>query len=263
MRFQDIEFDEFAIFSKDGPVDRYLARFTTDAARNSAFWHLGAVMAIICSVPPGASRAELKPRSFPWWSLRARHTKLLGDELAQRYIPVSANAAITSLRGVLRECQKLRLMTESDCQAACGVRWVRSKRDRRRIDKDQLAAMFSACKSGREPIRFRDGAIVALVLECGFARSEAVRLSLADYDLQNRKVTRSSPSAELQVSARAHGWIADWLVWRGVEPGPLLCPVAPDGRIRMTHIRPISVLQRLVALARRVGIRERAIFREI
>jgi integrase len=262
MRFRDIEFDEFAIFSKDGPVDKYLARFSTDAARKSAFCHLGAVMAIICSVPPGASRADLNPRSFPWWSLRARHTELLGDELAQRYIPVSANAAIASLRGVLRECQKLRLMTESDCEAASAVRWVRSKKDRHKIDRDQLAAMFSACKSGREPIRFRDGAMVALVLECGFVRSEAVRLTLADYDLESRKVTNSSPAAELRVSARAHGWIADWLVWRGAEPGPLLCPVAADGRIKMTPIQPHAVLQRLVVLAKRIGIRECSIFRE-
>jgi integrase/recombinase XerD len=88
------------------------------------------------------------------------------------------------VRGVLREAWELGLMTAEEHQRAASVRSVRGERllRGRALSPGELRALFAACKSDQTPAGTRDAALLAVLYGSGLRRSEAIALSVGDYN---------------------------------------------------------------------------------
>jgi site-specific recombinase XerD len=179
-------------------VTVYLARLAP-GSRRTMRQALG-VIAMLCVPGPGEAP---EPEAFPWWHLRAEHTKALRAQLAEHYRFSTANKMLSALRGVLREAWELGLMETDADHRAVAFRAVRGQRAAqatgRSLARGELRALIAACLEPRparkgEPAALsdkgrRDAALVALGYGCGLRRDELASLLIGDVDLLARRVT--------------------------------------------------------------------------
>ena len=157
------------------------------------------VIAAICL--PGADPVPT-PEEFPWWHLRAEHTKAVRAQLSGRYRFSTANKMLSALRGVLREAWELGLMETDAYHRAAAIRAVRGQRAAqatgRSLARAELRALIQvslepvAPRARETPVLSdkgrRDAALVALGYGCGLRRDELASLLVGDVDLAMRRV---------------------------------------------------------------------------
>lgn len=221
------------------PVAVYLARLAPGSRRTM----LAAMKVIAAVLAPGAT-----PETLPWHRLRYQHTQAVRAALADRYAPGGANKMLCALRGVLKECRRLGLMTAEDATAAADLAPVRGSRlpAGRALAHAELRALFETAAP-------RDAALLAVLCGCGLRRAEAAGLDLADYDRAAAALrVRGKGNKERRVPvppdvARA---LAAWLAVRGIEPGALFWSQDP-GHLgdRLTPDGARTVLARLASRA--------------
>ena len=179
------------------PASVYLARLAP-GSRRTMRQALG-VIAAICL--PGSDEVPA-PEDFPWWHLRAEHTKAVRARLAERYRFSTANKMLSALRGVLREAWELGLMETDAYHRAAAIRAVRGQRAAqatgRSLARAELRALIEASleptapRAGETPVLSdkgrRDAALVALGYGCGLRRDELASLLVGDVDLAMRRV---------------------------------------------------------------------------
>lgn len=208
----------------------------------------------------GAPSAE----ALPWHEMRYQHTHALRARLAEGYAPATAKRIISAIRGVLRQCYRLGLMTEADYRRAIDLPPVRGSRVARgrALSQNELVSLFKACKM-HTPLGTRDAALVALLYGGGLRRSEAVSIRIEDLTEADGGaiIVRGKGNKERTVwlpegTMRA---IEPWLAMRGPDPGPLLLATADRGRAvapqPWQHMCPESVRNALRKLAKRAGVR--------
>ena len=157
------------------------------------------VIAAICL--PGSDEVPT-PEDFPWWHLRAEHTKAVRAQLSGRYRFSTANKMLSALRGVLREAWELGLMDTDAYHRATAIRAVRGQRAAqatgRSLARAELRALIEASLEPKAPRAGeaavlsdkgrRDAALVALGYGCGLRRDELASLLVGDVDLAMRRV---------------------------------------------------------------------------
>jgi integrase len=222
------------------PADRnpalvYLASLAPGSRRTQR----GALSAIADLLLPGSDLA-----TFPWGHLRYQHTQAIRSKLAEAHAPATANRILAALRSVIREAWRLGMMSAEDYQRAVDVRSVPGERAKqaevgRHIQAGELKALLDACADGTRS-GARDAAIIAIAYTCGLRRAEIAALTLADYDRDNQTlIVRRGKGNKERVVPLADGALnalADWLHWRGNEPGPLFYAINRGGHIvRQAH----------------------------
>jgi integrase/recombinase XerD len=176
-----------------------------------------------------------------WGRLRYQHTHLLRTVLADTgCAPATANRHLAALRGVLKECWRLGLMSAEDYQRSADLAPIRGTRlpRGRALPAGELRALFAACalssSSGADTGRtqrqaerhkqrqlaraVRDAALLALLYGSGLRRAEAVALDVADYDEQagTLKVRGKGNKERLaHLSDGAAAALDDWMTVRG------------------------------------------------
>lgn len=193
-----------------------------------------------------------------WHELRYAHTQAIRAKLAERYSFRTANLHLAALRGVLKEAWRLGLMSAEDYHQAADVEAVRGHRELagRHVQRTELRDLFAVCGSG--PAGVRDAALLAILAGAGLRRSEAVALTLPDYEPSTGalRVTRGkgNKARTAYVTNSARVALERWLAVRGSEPGALLCPVRRGGRIEIRHMTDGALRLRCVALAERAAV---------
>src|SRR5215204_3878576 len=175
----------------EDPVLAYLARLSPGSRRT--------MRASLETIARLASAGQVGALDFPWWMLRYQHAEAIRGRLAEAYAPATANKMLSAMKGVLKSCWRLGLMT-------AGV---------------------------------RDAAMLALLYVGGLRRTELASLRLSDYDPEERTVRiRGKGNKERQVYAEggADLLLSAWLELRGeADPEePLFLPVRKDGVVRHT-----------------------------
>ena len=157
---------------------------------------------------------------FPWWLLRYQHSEAIRGRLAEAYAPATANKMLSAMKGVLKSCWRLGLMTADERDRASDVEPVRGTRlpPGRSIPRGELRSFFEVCAAEandpRMPARgVRDAAMLALLYVGGLRRTELASLRLSDYDPEewavrvrgkgNKERRGSTPRAELTSCSRA------------------------------------------------------------
>src|SRR5829696_3082089 len=190
-----------------------------------------------------ASSGEVGALDFPWWLLRYQHAEAIRGRLAEGYAPATANKMLSAMKGVLKSCWRLGLMSADERDRASDVEPVRGTRlpPGRSIPRGELRSLFEVCAAEANDPRVRargvrDASMLALLYVGGLRRPELAGLKLSDYDPETRTLRlRGKGNKERQVYAEggAELLLARWLAIRGIgDPGdPLFLPVRKDGEI--------------------------------
>jgi len=175
--------------------------------------------------------------------LRYQHAEAIRGRLAEAYAPATANKMLSAMKGVLKSCWRLGLMTADERDRASDVEPVRGTRlpPGRSIPRGELRSLFEACADEANDPRMRargvrDAAMLALLYVGGLRRTELAGLRLSDYDPEGKTVRiRGKGNKERQVYAEGGAGLllAGWLKLRGQgdSKDPLFLPVRKDGRV--------------------------------
>jgi site-specific recombinase XerD len=168
---------------------------------------------------------------------------------------------LAAVRGVLRECWELGMMSAEDYHRASAVRAVRGERLQRgrALNMGELRSLRSVCKADKNlAAGARDAALIAVLYGSGLRRSEAVALSLTNYDSDTGTLTvREGKGNKDRVCYAASGqeeFIERWLHLRGTAPGPLFCHVAKGGKVKIRQITDRAVLYIVQRRAKQAGV---------
>lgn len=225
------------LFARDeNPVLAYLARLSPGSRR--------AMRGSLETIARTASAGEVGALEFPWWLLRYQHAEAIRGKLAESYAPATANKMLSAMKGVLKSCWRLGLMSADERDRASDVEPVRGTRlpPGRSIPRGELRSLFEACAEEAKNPKLRargvrDAAMLALLYVGGLRRAELAGLKLSDYDPETRTVrVRGKGNKERRVYAEggADLLLAGWLDARGEgEPDdPLFLPVRKDGEVQ-------------------------------
>jgi integrase len=200
------------------------------------------------------------PLSAPWHRLSYAHTAALRAQLASRYAPSTANRLLAALRGVLRECRRLGLISADAERAAGDVAPVRGQRlpTGRALDQAEIAALMRACAADASPAGRRDAALIAVGYVGGLRRAELADLDLADYAPSSGALTiragKGNKDRRVFLNRPTRLLVDAWRAARGAAPGPLFLPISKAKRIMARRLRAQSVATILRARAAQAAI---------
>ncbi|HEX6068191.1 MAG TPA: tyrosine-type recombinase/integrase [Longimicrobiaceae bacterium] len=234
------------------PVAVYLAQLAPNSRR--------AVRSDLARIAALLSRADADLHALPWHRLRYEHVAAIRQRLAEEYAPASANRMLSSLRGVLRECWNLGLLSGDEYHRAIRVKPVKGSRlpAGRALSAGEIRTLFRACAHDPRPAGARDAALLAVLYGAGVRRAEAVQLDLADFapDSGELRVRSGKGNKDRLTYVQGLGCTAVevWLQLRGRDPGPLFVPIHRSGRVRMRRMREQSIYDILKRRAAAAGI---------
>ena len=227
------------------PAALYLAQLGA-GSRRAMRQALDAAAALVSG---GRADAE----TLDWAALRYQHTAALRAALGDRYAPASANKALSAVRGVLKQCWLLGLMTAEDYHRAANVPRVKGTTlpKGRALSGGEMGGLLGACAADSRLTDLRDAALLAVLYGAGVRRAEAVALDVSDYDPETGALTVRSGKGNKARIAYAEGGagaaLLDWLAVRGAAPGPLFCRIRKGGRntpqkLTLQRLTPQAVL---------------------
>jgi site-specific recombinase XerD len=199
-------------------------------------------------------------RTLPWADLRYQHTQAVRTVLAERYAPATVNKSLAALRGVLKECWRLYLMSAENYRRASDLSGIRGDTlpRGRALAQGELRALFGACAQDESQAGARDAALLAVLYGEGLRRSEVVALELADYTSTTGELRvrqgKGRKDRLVYVTNGGRRALEAWLGVRGNEPGPLFCAISKGGRLLFHRITPQVVRWTLLKRAREAGV---------
>ncbi|MBD2006494.1 MULTISPECIES: tyrosine-type recombinase/integrase [Cyanophyceae] len=195
-----------------------------------------------------------------WAALRYQNTAAIRTALMKRYAPATANKMLCALRRVLKEALRLDLMDATDYAKAVDFPSIPVKKGLRgrALSQDEIAALFKVCMDDPAATGARDAALIAILRGAGLRRAEAVNLDLKDFNASSSKLEvrdgKGGKDRTVYLPNVAIALVEDWLVVRGLSPGPLLCPIRKGGRVELRRMTPQAVLLIVQKRATEAGV---------
>jgi len=211
-----------------------------DALSRGSYWGAHHSLTTIARLLTGE---DTDPWTFPPWELRYRDTAAVRVQLKARYAPATVNRMLSALRGVLKHAWRLGYLDAETYSRAADVENVSANAlpSGRSLERDELAALFTACAEDLIPAGRRDAAILAVLYGGGLRRGELCGLDRADYDPADRAlIIRRGKGCRQRIvylNPGAARHLEAWLEARGPEPGPLFGPVNRAGQVRLSRLR--------------------------
>jgi site-specific recombinase XerD len=215
------------------PAEVYIQSLTSPASRRVQRSALGTVAGFFGDHP-----LELTP----WQQIEYRHMVKIRAVLAEHYAPATANRLLTAVRGVMKTCWRMGLISQAHYEQVRDTDPVRGSRTQkgRMLTTDELSALFRACDS--KTLRgARDAAIFTLTYSAGMRRDEVTKLRPVDIDFQGKFVRvhgKGNKERDVYVQEKALSVVDRWIGLRGAFPGPLFVRV--DKQDRMRAPKPLS-----------------------
>lgn len=197
--------------------------------------------------------------AIPWHLLRFDHTAHIKELVAARWSPSSARLSMTAVRGVLKACRKLRLISSEDYQDAIDIGSIRGFREPkgRALTHGETVALLQACQEGHDATAARDAALLAILWAAGLRRAEAVGMDLADLKPDTgeiRVIGKGNKERVCYLHNGAAAAVAAWIQIRGAEPGPLFFATTKGGKIVQRRLTDHAVFAIVRKLCRRAGV---------
>lgn len=199
--------------------------------------------------------------TLPWSGLRFEHVTAIRAELqAAGKSPATINATLSALRGVARAAWHMNQINAEDYHRIQAVRSVPGARllRGRALAGGELAALMTACAADETAAGARDAALIALLFAGGLRRSECVALDAGDYDEavgELRVRGKGNKERLVYLTGGGAGALADWLLVRGTEPGPLVVPVRRWGYVQLRRMTDQAVYSALLKRVREAGLK--------
>lgn len=237
------------------PVLVYLAHFPSENSRRAMTRAIAIVAQIISDGRAGFSH-------IAWWLLRVQHTAAVKAKLMELcQSRGTANLALCALRGVLRECADLELMSyENSAKAIKKLVTIKGEDilSGRPLTQEEIAKLYEVCGEDSSLLGMRNAALFSIFEAGGLRRFEVAGLNIENYrpgyGLLVRKA-KGRNQREVPLAARARKMVEAWLAASkeaGMEPDrPLLCAVTGK------KVRPRRLSKDYVAVIL-AGLRDRA-----
>ncbi len=245
------------------PVAFYLDGLESESSREQMRRQLTRIARLA-----GVSSSE----AVPWENLRLPHYVELAKRLrAYRrdpydpksgLAPATVNLALSALRGVATAVWELGYMTaEEHARVLKGLKPARGTRlpAGRSARRGEIGALLDVCAADPSPAGARDAAMVALMYSTGLRRAELAGLRLDSYspaEVQLRVVGKGNRERALPVIGGAAAALADWLVERGTQPGPLFLRINKGGRVLESGFTDDAVYGMLRKRNKQAGLSE-------
>jgi site-specific recombinase XerC len=171
------------------------------------------------------------------------------------------NLHLAAIRGVLEECWRLGMMSSEEYRRAADVKGVKGSvlPRGRHLHPGELRDLFRVCAEDKSPAAVRDAALLAIGYGAGLRISEVVSLLAVDFDPEAGEVKvrqgKGRKDRNVYVLDGAAEAIAEWLLIRGAEPGPLFCPVDRWGNLRPGGLTERAVFKRLERRREQAGVK--------
>ena len=196
------------------------------------------------------------PDEVAWEELRYQDTSVLRNRLVDRYAASTAKRHLAALRGVLKQCWRLELVSHEDYARAADLEPPprRDAAPRRALTAPEIRTLLAACRDGTT-VGIRDLALLLLMVSTAVRRAEASQLELADVD-GDRVVVRHGKGGrarEVWLPPSARAALLDWIRVRGDVLGPLFLRSRGPGAGRK-RLGGEAVNQVLARRARTAGI---------
>jgi site-specific recombinase XerD len=220
----------------------YLARFSGESERTMRRC-LDRIAAMIAPLPydtPASGYGAM----IPWENLRYPHVVLLRTKFTERWdSPSHVNKHLSAIRGVLRECWRLKLMSGEDYGTARDVENIKGSRELagRNIHDDETRALLVACLAdGNAALGIRDAAIIAVLHSTGIRRDEAASALIERYDHGERSlrvIGKGNKERTVYFHPIAVLYLDRWLAAASSRRGPIFRHVDRWGNV---GTRPLS-----------------------
>ncbi len=203
---------------------------------------------------------EVDAMAFNWPALEYSHTNLIRAWLAEEFAPSTANKCLAALKGVLKECWRLRYTSAEEYHRAIDLKTIRGIRlpPGRRLPVGEMRAFFKHCAKDRSAGAVFDATIFAVLVGAGLRREEAAKLKVVDFDAEEKTLKvngKGNKERSVPLQSTATDALLLWLSIRGGEPGALLCPVRKNGTIVVRHMSDQALYARLSRRATKAGVK--------
>ena len=175
---------------------------------------------------------------MPWGLIEYQHLALIKSKLKQAGKSANTiNLALSSVRGVMKACFHLKLITAEHRLSLNNMAAVRNQRlpSGRSLTKNEIAKLYRCCSQDKTALGKRDYAVIALLLSTGIRRSEAIAITLDDYNSKTGVLNIQSGKGDKQRTAylntESRGVIRQWMGVRGPKSGSLFNPVTKTGTV--------------------------------
>lgn len=211
------------------PVTMYLNTLSPTAQSTMRFALL-AVLKIIMQTKD-VRLAEIY--SFPWHMLKLPVILKIRSVLMQDYAHSTANLYLAGLRGVIKACWRLELISVEEMNRRLDFEWVVGVTlpKGRSLEAAELTKLLDACEAAGGAGGVRDKALISFMVATGARREETVSVFLEDlvphndgYELILAK-GKGNKDRWLFINSRAREIVDQWIAVRGVAPGPLFVRV--------------------------------------
>ena len=222
------------------PYFVYLTRFAGESQRTMR----GCLDRIAAIILDGRVSSRGLGAHIRWEEIRYAHVNILKAQFAERWpSPSHANKHLSALRGVMRECWRLGLITAEDLERIRDVENVRGSREPagRDIHEDEITALLRACLADeRELHGARDAALVAVLQSTGMRRAEAAAARIERYDYGERTlhvIGKGNKERSVYIHPAAVPYLDRWLVAVAARRGPVFRKIDRWGNI---SAKPLS-----------------------
>jgi len=246
-----LSFQHLPKFGKPKPthlVDSYLVRLSESSRRGMRI--------ALKNISGIATGKPVDPYEFDWAALQYTDTIQIREQVAQRFSLHTANYHLCALRGVLKECWRLQLMSHADYASAVDFQQIRGNDTEagRVLSLDELVKLFRVCQQDKTSAGVRDAAMLAVLYGCGLRRAELVALDVDDYSDGVLTIHGKGNRLRLaHVVNEAREFFEHWLQFRKTDQ-PIFVSINKVGKLGDTPLTTQSVYRILNHRATQAGI---------
>jgi len=185
---------------------------------------------------------------MPWSIIEYQHLASIRNTLQEQQKSANTiNLTLSALKGVMKACFNLKLISADQLLLLNDIKRVRGKRlpSGRSLSKQDIKKIYRACEKDKTTAGKRDQAIIATMLASGIRRSEAANITLDDYNTRNGQLNIQAGKGNKQrtayINTESRQIIRKWLNVRGTEAGALFNPVTKSNSIQYRKISSQSI----------------------
>ncbi len=233
------------------PVAVYLARLAPGSRRGQR----NALDMIARLLTNGSADAE----GVNWATVRYAQAVAVRAVLVERYAPNTTKRMLAALRGVLKECWRLGVMTFDEYARAADIAPVRGQLPPRgrALNGAELGALFRSCQRDNSVAGVRDAAILGLLYGLGLRRAELVQLDVADFHREDGVLSirgKGNQARTAHVVEKTRTVLERWLRVRGIAAGPMFLPLAKSGHLIAKRLSCEGIAQILTRRAAEANV---------
>jgi len=185
---------------------------------------------------------------MPWSIIEYQHLANIRNILQEQQKSANTiNLTLSALKGVMKACFNLKLISADQLLLLNDIKRVRGKRlpSGRSLSKQEIKKIYRACEQDKTTAGKRDQAIIATMLASGIRRSEVANITLDDYNSRNGQLNIQAGKGNKQRTAylntESRKIIKKWLNIRGKQKGALFNPITKSNSIQDRKISSQSI----------------------